>query len=546
MNNKRILVLAGVVFLLTSIIIWRLFSIQIQSHDFYLALAHGQHKLYQQLVPQRGSIITSDNYVLALNKEWPMVYAVPREIHEPEQTAKALAVLLDIDEEVIKKRLSKRDDPYEPLKNKISNKTQQEIENLNLPGIKIGFETKRYYPGDSLAANLLGFVSSSGGQYGLEEYYNKQLSGTGGFLKGQKDALGSLTAKQNFKPAIDGSDLNLTIDRTVQFFIETKLAELVEKYQAFGGSIIVMEPVSGAILGLANYPSFDPNHYSDVENMDVFLNRTIHHVFEPGSVFKPITIAAALDKNAITPETTYLDKGVRYIDGHDINNWDLKAHGKQTMTQVLEKSLNTGAIFAGEQLGKEDFLHYIKKFGFDVSTGIGLVGERKGDISNLLLSKRDINYATASFGQGISITPLQLITAINAIANNGRLMQPHIVKQKPKMIRSVVSAQTALQLTQMLVSVFEAQPLKKAQITNYQIAGKTGTAQIAVPGGYSETEFIHTLIGYAPAYDPKFILLIKLDKPVGVRWAAVSLSSAFHDIAEFLFNYFQIPPHITE
>lgn len=515
-KNIRLYFLLGSFFLLFVLITSRLFFIQIKEHDFYSAIAAEQSQSLDRRVFYRGEIISNDNYALAIDKQWPMVYAVPKKIKNPEEVADQLARLLIIDKETILKRLNKPDDPYEPIKQKISDEIVSKIQELNLKGIEISYGWSRFYPGETLAAQLIGFINQEGGQYGLEKYYQEHLA--------------------------KGKDLILTIDYTIQFFVEEKIKALKEQFQAQASSIIIMDPKTGGIIALANYPSFNPNNYSQTQDIKLFLNPAVNYIFEPGSVFKPITMAAALDSQKVTPQTVYNDTGERIIGNYMIHNWDNKAYGRQTMTQVLEKSLNTGAIFAQEQTGKDKFLQYVRDFGFGRPTGIDLPGEASGDIANLLV-KSDVNYAVASFGQGISVTPLQLITALAAIANNGRLMQPHIISREPQFVGQVVSPQTAWQLTEMLKSVFKSGNLANFQIQGYEIAAKTGTAQVPEKGSYSQDRSIHTLIGYAPADDPKFIILLKLDEPIGVRWSAVSLPSTFQEITKFLLNYYQIPPN---
>ena len=465
-------------------------------------------------IPYRGEILTQDNYALAINKKWPFVYAVPKEIQDPEILAVQLSNLLEIDQEIILKKLNKPDDPHELLKNNISDDLKSQIQDLNLPGIKIGYNWSRYYPGENLASQIIGFVSEKGGQYGLEQYFNKSL--------------------------YNGQDLELTLDYTIQFFVEEQIKNLVEQYQAKFGSVIIMNPETGALISMASYPNFNPNHYNKSEDIALFLNPVVNHVFEPGSVFKPITMVIGLNNNKITPETIYFDTGERIIDDYAIHNWDLKSYGYQTMTEVLEKSLNTGVIFAQEQIGKQDFFNYIKDFGFGFKTGISLPNEQKGDLSNLKIQS-NINYATASYGQGISVTPLQLITAISAIANNGKLMQPHIIKQETQEVRQVISPQASWQICKMLKSVFASGNLKNFGLDGYEVAGKTGTAQIPEAGSYAENKSIHTLVGFLPD-NPEFVILIKLDEPIGVRWSATSLPPTFQAILKFLINYYQISP----
>ncbi|MEK7203782.1 MAG: penicillin-binding protein 2 [Patescibacteria group bacterium] len=406
----------------------------------------------------------------------------------------------------------------------------------------------RFYPEGSLASSVVGFLGFQEkariGQYGLEEHYEPWLSGQVGF----KNFLDKVGFGSNSK---HGSSLISTIDKNIQFFVETKIKDLVERWQASGGSVIIQNPKTGAILAMANYPNFNPNKYFEY-SFEKFINSNIQSSFEPGSSFKTITMAAALDTNVITPETRYLDSGEVKIQSATIRNYDLKNHGYQTMTNVLEKSINTGAIFAMRQVGKEKFLEYIERFKFGKKTDIDLAGEVSGDIKNLY-TKREINFATASFGQGVAVTPLQLIDAYSAIANGGKLMRPYVVEKiikpdgrsiliRPEVMGEPISTDTAKALTSMLISAIENGSIKKAIVPGYKIAAKTGTAQEAKSeGGYSDF-FIHNLVGFGPASDPRFTILVKLDRPRGVETAAVSLADTFGDIARFLINYYGIPP----
>lgn len=407
----------------------------------------------------------------------------------------------------------------------------------------------RYYPEDALAASVAGFLGFQDknriGQYGIEEYYEPWLSGQVGF----KDFLSRVGLKNG---SSQGSSLILTLDKNIQFFVEAKLKELAEKWQASGGNIIVQDPKTGAILAMAAYPDFDLNNYRNYP-IEVFTNSNIQKLFEPGSSFKTITMAAALDADALTPETKFFDPGEIQIANYTIRNYDLKSHGYQTMTQVLEKSINLGAIFAMRQMGQDKFLEYIERFRFGKKTDIDLAGEASGNIKNLY-TRREINFATASFGQGVAMTPLQLTNAYSAVANGGKLMRPYVVEKiikpngesvlvRPEVVSEPISPETAKTLTSMLVSVIENGSIKKAKVLGYQIAGKTGTAQEPNPqGGYSEF-LIHNLVGFGPAEDPRWTILVKLDRPKGVETAAVSLADTFGDIARFLINYYGIPPN---
>jgi len=562
----RIQILFIITLFIGGIIIARLFSLQILKYNFYSASAQNQHQLYQKLFPKRGGIFIQDlkskEYLpLATNKEFQQVYAVPKLIlqEKREEIARQLSPLLDLDEEIILNRINKPEDPYEPLKHKVDEDLAQQIQSLKIKGIELVKETWRYYPAGSLASHLVGFVGLKDemeiGQYGLEGYYEEKLKGAAGFLEGWKDILGYLipAAAQKTQPAQDGSDLILTIDQNIQFKAEKELEEVIKKWSADEGTIIVMEPKSGAIRALANWPNFNPNEYFKVEDINVFLNSSIQKIYEPGSVFKPITMAAGLNQGLINPQTAYEDLGYVKIKNSIIRNAADRSYGVSTMTNVLENSINTGAVFVQQKMSHEAFRQYVEDFGFDRPTGIDLTGEIGGDISNLS-ENRDINFATASFGQGVAITPLELITALAAVANQGKVMRPFGVEKiieangqeiitEPQIVKEVIYPKTAVQLTRMLISTIENSYDRKAQVKGYDVAGKTGTAQVPnlESGGYSD-KTIHTFVGFAPAFDPKFIVLIKIDNPKGIRFASDSITPVFRRLAEYMFNYFEIPP----
>lgn len=573
MKQWRIFLIIIFIFLLGGLMISRLFTLQVFQYSYYSALAQGQHQLYEQIFPQRGEIFMQDlsgsqrsqqpvYYPLAINKEFEQVYLVPKEISEQdrEDLAEKLAQILDLDKEIILARMSKSDDPYEPLKHKVSSETVERIKNLGTKGIGFTAETWRYYPNESCACHLTGFVGISEderiGQYGLEGYYEKELKGKPGFLAGEKNTAGYWipSLNQKIEPAEDGSELILTIDPNIQFKAEKELSQLVEDWQAESGTIIITEPTTGAIRAMANWPNFNPNQYGQVEDINIFLNPAIQKVYEPGSVLKLITMAAGLDSGKITPATAYHDSGQVKLKGGIITNFDNKVYGQQTMTQVLEKSINTGAVFVQRTIGPEIFRDYFQRFDLGQPTDVDLTGEVAGNISNLF-TNREINLANISFGQGISVTSLGLINAVGAIANQGKMMQPFIVEKiiksngeeiirQPQEIKQVISPETAEELTKMMVSVVENGHSRPARVSGYAIAGKTGTAQIPdlEKGGYSQDETIHTFVGFAPAFNPRFAVLIKIDKPQGGLLAANSTAPVFKRLAEFLFNYLEIPP----
>ncbi len=523
---------------------YKVYNLQIQEGEYYSARAVSQRRLAGFLEPRRGSIYFTDRngnaIPAAITKAYPVAFAVPSDIEDPELAAEALSGILEIDEAKLLPLLDKGDDPYELLKRKITNKQVEAIRELGIAGVYIDEEDSRLYPFNQLASQVLGFVGVTAesdypsGRYGLEFYYESSLGGEFGRQEGDR----------TINP-VHGRDLHLTIDSNIQTRAEEILSNLVEKYSAESGMVIVQDPKTGGILAMGGYPSFDPNNYSDYR-IKSFLNPTIQTVYEPGSVMKVITMAAGLDSGKLTPDTTYYDSGSLTLDGRTIKNWDLKAHGKVTMTEVIEQSINTGAAHAGKLVGRDLFYNYLVDFGFGKETGIGLPGEVRGSLANLETSFRDINFATAAFGQGVSVTPIQMIGAFSAIANKGVLMKPYLIKDKaPSAVRRVISEEAAKQATEMMISAVRKATI--AQIPKFDIAGKTGTAQIPnfKQGGYTE-EYIHTFIGFAPAFNPRFTILIRIDKPSGAPLAGLTVVPAFRELSEFILNYYNVPPDHLE
>jgi cell division protein FtsI/penicillin-binding protein 2 len=336
-----------------------------------------------------------------------------------------------------------------------------------------------------------------------------------------------------------------------------KLQEAVKKHGATGGSVIVVNPQTGALIAMCSVPEFNPNDYQAVSNISVYNNPALLYQYEPGSVFKSITMAAALDQGKVTPSTTYKDSGEITITGwpKPIRNSDFSTHGGHgvvDMNTVLEFSLNTGAIFAMRQVGPSVFTDYVRNFGFGEKTGIELGAESSGNISNLLQKRvPEIDVSTAAFGQGIAATPLQMVMAYQAIANGGVLMKPYVVKAivhngqredtTPTQVRRVISAKTAQTVSAMLVNVVELGHAKRAYINGYYIGGKTGTAQIPTKGGYLTNQYYHTFVGIAPIDNPAFVMLTKIDDPKDVTYAEGSALPLWTDIAQFMLNYYQVP-----
>lgn len=565
----RVQVVALIFFIFGGLIVVRLVMLQVLHHGFYKALAEGQHDIYEKLLPERGEISAQDTkdgklYPLAINKDLHLVYASPKQITNPEEATQKLATVLNIDQDEILYRLAKKNDGYEPIAHEIDDETWEKIKALAIAGVSSTTESVRAYPAPESFSHILGFVgykeNEKVGQYGLEGYFNEALAGQQGFLKAERDAGGRwiTVGTKMLEEASDGDDLVLTIDYNVQFYACRELADSVSKQGADKGSLIIMEPATGKILAMCDYPSFDPNNYESAVNISVFNNSAIFDLYEPGSVFKPIAMAAALDLGKVGPNTTYEDKGYVQIGAYTIKNSDGKTNGVQTMTNVLELSLNTGAIFAVQQVGNEEFYEYVKKFGFGEKTGIDLAQESTGDTSSLSLGK-DIYSATASYGQGIAVTAIELIDAFSAIANGGELVKPYIVEKKvkengfevktePEIKRRVITKETARTLSAMLVSVVNKGHAARAQVPGYFIGGKTGTAQIPRKDGAGYEENIHndTFVGFGPISNPRFVMLINMKQPRASQWAEGSVVPIFGKVAKYLVEYYQIPPDALE
>lgn len=562
----RIFLLLGVITAAMVIIVMRFFALQVLSHDYYDKLASNQHEFEKVIMPKRGdiylqpSVKDSQPVLVATNIVKNLVFANPKEIENPANTAAKLSKVLDLPETELLPKLLNTSKNYVPLKKQLSEEISNQIKQMELPGIFLEPEEVRLYPEGNLASQVLGFVGFKGdqrvGQYGIEGKYEKQLSGTKGILGSEKDVAGRWItfASRNLTPALDGDSIYLTIDPAIQFKAQESLKKAVTEHGADNGSVIVADPKSGAILAMANYPDFNPNEYGKAEHVSHYANPAVSINYEPGSIFKPITMAAALNEGKVTPETTYEDLGVVELDNFKIKNSDNQAHGVQTMKEVLSKSLNTGLVFVEQQLGHETFRKYVKKFGFGADTKIELPGEDEGDISNLE-RKGDVFYATGSFGQGLTVTPLQMIQAYTAIANGGKMMQPYIVEtlkhsdgveenHRAKELGKVIDSKTAATLSAMLVDVVENGHGKKAAVKGYYIAGKTGTAQVPYKDrpGYDPNRNIGSFIGFGPVDNPRFLMIVKIDSPKDVKFAESTAAPTFGEIASFILNYLQIPP----
>ncbi|MDD3170359.1 MAG: penicillin-binding protein 2 [Candidatus Paceibacterota bacterium] len=562
-KNWRINFVLILIFLAGGVIISRLFYLQIYQGDFYKAQARGQQNFLSETEGERGGVFFRGGEILALTKDTPYLFVSPEEIQEKEKTAAALALIINENENELLEKISVPDSLYEMVLKEMDDRLAEKVEEADLKGVYIGYKKKRYYPNEKTASQIIGFINEEGiGQYGLEEYYQDELSGE---TKTQKkefnpwNFLSSLSEDDSLK----GASLNLTLDYNIQFMAEKILEEGIKEFEAQGGEIVVMDPQNGEIIAMAQSPNFDPNNYEN-EDYAIFQNSAIQKLFEPGSIFKPITMSATLNEKLVTPETEFEDyKGYVQYGKYRVVNFSNKAWGKTTMTQILEKSINTGIIYVENLLGHAKFLEYAENYGFFNKTGVDLAGEvasENKELKKALQQKIEVTFANASFGQGINITPLQITTAFCAIANGGNLVKPHIVKEisvngenekiEAEILRSVITPETSLQVKKMMINVVENGFGHLGKIDGYYIAGKTGTSQVPWSSleideqGYSD-ETWQSFIGFAPALDPKFVILVKLNSPQ-TKTSEYSAAPLFHDLAKYILDYWQIPPDYIE
>lgn len=554
---------------LAFIIFLRLVSLQVINHGFYQSLATGQHEIFQKLYPARGDIYFHDLkdgtlVSVATNQQLAFVYADPRLIDDAKAAAETLGEILSYEEDAVaalKDRLDQPEDPYEPVAHRVSDSQLGQIVEAKLPGIYFVREQARLYPETLVGGHVIGFMGANedgslSGKYGTEGFFEEELAGRPGFLRSERDLAGRLiaVADRSLQRAVDGADIVLTIDRTIQYAVCSALSQAVLKYQADSGAAVVIDPQTGRVLAMCGAPDFDPNNYQEVGSIEDFNNPVIFNDYEPGSIFKPITMAAALDTGAVTPTSAYIDTGEVKIDDHTIKNSDKTAHGLQTMTEILEKSLNTGAIYAMRQAGIQTFIEYVKNFGFGELVNVRLDTEVPGSLGELE-SGHEIYAATASFGQGITATPLQIAAAFVPIANGGIFKRIHVVEEirysdgtvekiEDEDLRRVIESKTARLLGAMLISVIDNGHAVKAAVPGYYLAGKTGTAQVAnrYTGGYQENNTIASFVGFGPVEDPRFVVLTRLDHPRTNPYAAQTAAPLFGEIAAFLLQYFEIPP----
>jgi cell division protein FtsI/penicillin-binding protein 2 len=558
----RIKIILGLFILFGLVICGRLFYLQVLRNDYYIKIAATQHWANDVIQAKRGKIYVRDEmtgglFPLADNQTLKLVTGAPEEMDDKAEVARKLAPIIGEDEGKLKE-LFEKNHTYVPIKHQLTYEVSKKVEELNLKGVGITDEQVRSYAEGTLASQILGYVDTDGnGNYGLEQYFNDVLAGTPGLYKAEIDTAGKRIAFGNnvlVEPK-NGTDLVLTMNRDVQSEAEKILKAQVEKYSAENGNLIVMNPDNGEIIAMANYPTYDPAKYKEIKNYQLFRNSSVQDEFEPGSIFKVITMAAGLDTKKLEPDTKYDDTGVVELDGYKIYNSTKKAWGLVDMTFVIQESLNTGVIYVLNQIGKDTFYSYLQKFGFGMQSGIEQPSEGIGRV--LAPSEtNDHGYATMTFGQNITTTPIQMITSFAAIANGGKLVKPHLIMEKifrdgkkevtdNRPIRDIISAEAAAKEKEMMVNQVVKGHGKQAGVKGYKVAGKTGTAQVPRrdgKAGYDPTRNIGSFIGFGPADSPRFVILAKIDSPKGVPWAESTAAPVVGQMFDFLFKYYQIPP----
>lgn len=540
-------------------VIARLFYWQILSFDKLKGIADDQTVHASSIYAKRGRLFSSDGQMLVMNRKGYMTFVEKDKIKNETDLVKSLSEILAIPQSTLSAKISESLSNWTPLANKISEDKIKKLEEKPIAGLGFLEESDRYYPEGSMAANLFGFVgrNSKGldqGYFGLEGFYDEQLRGRDGMIKQEKDAVGNpiLLEKMTELPSEDGRDLYLTIDKTVQYIAENKLKDSIEEYRAKGGTVTIMDPQTGAILAMASYPSYDPDNFDNFPP-EYYVNSVVGSSYEPGSTFKVLVMASAINEGAVTPATTYNEDGPVNIGGYTIRTWNNQYNGPNTsMTDVLVHSSNVGMVYTESKLGDEKLLSYITALGFGENTDIDLQDES----SPVLRPKGDwhtIDYATASFGQGIAVTPLQMIRAVASIANGGKLVKPYLVKKiklatgreieiSPTVIRTVFKKETTSQVAQMMVHAVDDGEAHRLKPVGFNIAGKTGTAQIPISGHYDPTRTIASFIGFAPVDHPKFIMLVTINEPSTSQWGSETAAPTFFNIAKELFSYYGISP----
>ena len=554
--------LASLIAIALLALLGRLALIQIVHHERYAELATASRADAELLPAPRGAILDASGHPLAVSVDTWDLYIDSFLWNDRERAGEAAVALgeaMGLDAETLFELGISRERGDVIVQRFIDYERGLALRERGIWGVRLLPSSQRVYAEQELAGPLIGYVGLDGsGLWGIERDFDPVLRGQPGLLLSERDPLGrpiAFAASGGREPTF-GGEVQLTIDRFIQAIAEQRLAEAVEANEASGGTVIVMEPQSGAILAMASVPSISlaDIDLDDEQVLDLARNRAISDLYEPGSVFKTLTTATALDLGLITPQTTYVDDGSVDVGGYTISNWDFTAYGEVTMTEFLQRSLNTGSIWISQRIGPERFYNYLDRFGIGQPTHIELSGEAPG-----LVRRMDdpawypVDLATHSYGQGLAVTPLQVISAVNSFATGGLLMRPQIVHSvvssdgvrvhEPVVIRRTVSPQTAGTMARMMLEVVEGVPYHLARVDGYRVAGKTGTTIVTIEGAYDPDTTITSFVGFLPYESPRVTILVKIDEPRGEsNLAGLVAAPVFSTIAAEIMEYLRVPP----
>lgn len=561
----RVRMLLTGVMVIAVLLLVRLYFVQIVHGDEWEKQAAGQYIAPTAEAEKRGVIFFTDQFGnlkdgATTQAGWRLAI-VPDSLTDPAAYDKLVALVPTLNRDDFAARAAKKGDPYEEVAKELSDEQMRAIKALDIDGLVLSPQYWRFYPHDALAAHVLGFVgfrdNQKVGRYGLERYWEDTLVRHVGNLYVNFFAEMFANARDVAEEEVETheGDVITSIEPTVQLNLERTLDDIVEKWHPKSAGGIVMDPHTGEIVAMAAVPTFNPNDYKDVTSLSTFTNPMVERVYELGSIVKPLTVAAGIDAGAVTPQTEYFDEGCIKRSGARICNYDGRSRGRVSMQEVLNQSLNTGVTFVEERMGHDVFAQYMRNFGLGEETGIDLPGEVPG-IMGALDHGTPVDFASASFGQGIAVTPIAMTRALAALGNGGKLVDPHVVKAirytngvtRPVHIaepKQVLKPETSEAITRMLTTVVDtALANGKAKQEHYSIAAKTGTAQIAIPGGggYYEDRYLHSFFGYFPAHEPRFIIFLFTVEPQNVQYASQTLTDPFMDLTKFIINYYTLPP----
>ncbi|RID87263.1 stage V sporulation protein D [Peribacillus asahii] len=558
--RKRLAIALAAGIIIFFIIDIRLGIVQFLRGDELTSLAEDLWSRNIPFEPKRGEILDRNGVELATNISAPTVYVIPRQIENPGEAAEQLASILNMDKQKAYELLTKKTMSVRiPEGRKISHEKAKKIKALGLKGVYIAEDSKRHYPFGSYLSHVLGFAGSDNqGLMGIELTYDKELSGEKGYVKFYSDAKGKRLENMadDYKAPVDGNDVKLTIDSKIQTIVERELDNAEATYNPDGIIAIAMDPNSGEILAMSSRPSFDPANFQKVPPEVYNRNLPVWSSYEPGSTFKIITLAAALEEGKVNlDKDTFFDPGHVEVAGATLRCWKRGGHGSQTYLEVVENSCNPGFVQLGERLGKDKLFQYIKDFGFGAKTGIDLAGEGTGIMFNMD-RVGPVEQATTAFGQGVSVTPIQQVTAVSAAVNGGILYTPYIAKElidsttgevvmekKPKAKRRVISEETSKEVRRALESVVAKGSGAGAFVESYRVGGKTGTAQKAENGRYLENNHIVSFIGFAPADKPEVVIYVAVDNPKGtVQFGGVVAAPIVGKIMEDSLHALDVKP----